>query len=161
MTPIGELRLAIPLGIAFYNLVWWQAFLVAVLGNITAVLFIFLLLEPISKLRLLKPIFSWLFKYTRDKHTDRVFNKGVWALFFFTAIPLPITGGWTASLVAFVFDLPVRRSLIVICLGILTAGVAVLSLTLSGIEIEKSLGWPILTGLLLTIGLFWFIHKRR
>ena len=45
------------------------------------------------------------------------------ALLLFVAIPLPGTGAWTGSLVAALFNLPKRSSLLAISLGVLICGV--------------------------------------
>ena len=45
------------------------------------------------------------------------------ALMFFVMIPLPGTGAWTGALVASLFDLPKRHSLLAITLGVLGAAV--------------------------------------
>ena len=50
---------------------------------------------------------------------------GPLALIIFVAIPLPFTGAWTGSLVAFVFDLPFKKSIALIFIGVLIAGVLV------------------------------------
>ena len=46
-------------------------------------------------------------------------------LFLFVAVPLPGTGAWTGSLVAAFLDMPLRRALPAILLGVMTAGVAI------------------------------------
>ena len=45
------------------------------------------------------------------------------ALMMFVAIPLPGTGAWTGSLVAALFNLPKRSSMLAISLGVLICGV--------------------------------------
>lgn len=45
------------------------------------------------------------------------------ALLLFVAIPIPGTGAWTGGLVAALFDLPKRWSILAIALGVLTSGV--------------------------------------
>ena len=50
----------------------------------------------------------------------------------FVAIPLPGTGAWTGALIAFLFGLDFRKSLLVICIGVFIAGVVVTSLCLLG-----------------------------
>ena len=44
-------------------------------------------------------------------------------LLLFVAVPLPGTGAWTGALVAAMLDMPLKKSLPVIALGVLTAGV--------------------------------------
>ena len=44
-------------------------------------------------------------------------------LLLFVAVPLPGTGAWTGALVAAMLDMPLKKSLPVIALGVLIAGV--------------------------------------
>lgn len=48
-----------------------------------------------------------------------------WGLFVFTAIPLPLTGCWTASAVAAILQLDYKKSLFAIATGNAVAGVAI------------------------------------
>ena len=56
------------------------------------------------------------------KHSDQIKKYGYWGLFLFVAIPLPGTGAWTGSLLAVLFGLNRKKSLLYIFLGVLTAG---------------------------------------
>jgi len=55
----------------------------------------------------------------------------------FVAIPLPVTGAWTASAVAFVFGIRCRYAFVSILAGVLIAGVIV---TLSCIGVLTWMG---------------------
>ena len=55
----------------------------------------------------------------KPKMSRRVFL----ALTFFVAIPLPGTGAWTGSLVASLFRLPKRYSLLAVLVGVLLSGI--------------------------------------
>jgi len=131
MLPISELRGAIPLAITGYKLDIFTAYLWAVLGNIIPpVLFIFFL-EKVSyflssKFSLWKKFFDWLFERTRRKTKDKIEKYGAWGLFILVAIPLPVTGGWTGALAAFLFGIKRNVSIPIIILGILSAGIIVL-----------------------------------
>jgi uncharacterized membrane protein len=127
MLPILELRGAIPLGIAVYNLSPQTAFFVSVLGNFTAALIILLVLPLIvdwlmAKSYFLNRFFTWLFERTRSKTIDKYIKYGYWALILFVAIPLPITGAWTGSVAAYIFNIPFKKSWWLILLGIIIAG---------------------------------------
>ena len=43
-------------------------------------------------------------------------------LWLFVAIPLPGTGAWTGALIAALLDMPLRKSIPSIFLGVVTAG---------------------------------------
>ena len=59
-----------------------------------------------------------------DNESQNVRMSGAifFALMLFVAIPLPATGAWTGSLVAALFDLPKKYSLLAIFLGVLISG---------------------------------------
>lgn len=59
---------------------------------------------------------------SRQKKIERA---KYWGLFIFTAIPLPLTGCWTASIVASILHLDYKKSLLLIVLGNIVAGAAI------------------------------------
>jgi len=135
MLPISELRGAIPVAIGIYHLNPIEAYFLAVIGNIIPVVFILKYLEPVSEYLMFKSkffnkFFTYLFERTRKKHNGKFEKWGALALITFVAIPLPITGGWSGALAAFVFGIPFKRALPLIFLGIMIAGVIVTGLSL-------------------------------
>jgi len=167
MTPIGELRIAIPIGLIVYKLNPIVVYFFSVLGNLFAVFLIFIFFSFFSRwicknIYFLKKFFNWLFSKTRKVHYARINRCNIYYLLpFFVAIPLPITGGWTASLIAFVFGMPFKKAFLLISLGILIAGLIVLFLTKLGITIEKHFGWQILVGIGLIFGFIYYILKLK
>jgi len=166
MTPVGELRLSIPIALTLYNMDPWIAYLLSVTGNIFSVFLILNFLGVVSSwlsshFRFFDNFFNSLFAKTRDDHAGKIRKYGFYALAFFTAIPLPITGGWTASLIAFVFDLPIKKSFLSISVGVLIAGIIVLIVSQAGIAIDSFLGWQILLGIALTLIIGYLLYKRR
>ncbi|MFC1700896.1 COG2426 family protein [Patescibacteria group bacterium] len=128
--PISELRGAIPLAIGVYNFSPWSAFVLAVIGNIIPIIFLLWLLGWISDylshhFYYFNRFFAWLFKRTREKHSNRFEIWGSLALVLFVAIPLPMTGGWSGAVAAFVFGIPFKKAFPLICLGIIIAGIIV------------------------------------
>jgi len=165
MTPIGELRIAIPTALTIYHLGWAESYLISVFGNLIPVIFLLLFLESLSgwlskNFRIFQRFFVWLFEKTRKKYNSRMEKYGYPALVIFVAIPLPVTGGWTAALIAFLFGISFRKAFPLIALGIMIAGGVVLGLTQTGIAIEKHLGWQILVGILAVIGFGWIIYNK-
>jgi uncharacterized membrane protein len=130
MTPIGELRASIPVALFSYGLPAWQSFVFSVLGNMIPVVFLLLLLRPVSELLskviFIKKFLDWLFKKTEEKHEEKFLKFKDIALIILVAIPLPFTGVWTASLAALLFKIPFWRAFLLIFLGVLIAGVLVL-----------------------------------
>ena len=125
--PISELRGAIPLGISF-DISWPAVYFVALAGNILPVPFILLLLGPVSrilsKVKIFERILNFIFKISR-KRGGIVEKYGALGLVFFVAIPLPITGAWTGSIVAFLLDIKFKRAFPAIVLGVIIAGIIV------------------------------------
>lgn len=133
--PISELRGAIPLSLSF-GMSLNKAFWLSVLGNLIPVVPLFFLLEPISnKLRRFKiwsHFFDWLFERTK-KRADTIQKYGAFGLAIFVAIPLPMTGAWTGAIAASLFKIRFRYAFIAIVLGVIIAGIIVLSLCELGI----------------------------
>jgi uncharacterized membrane protein len=130
MLPISELRGAIPVALGVYHLSPLSAFTWSVLGNLVPVIFLLWLLEPCSNylshhFYFFNRFFAWLFERTRRKHNHRFEVWGALALITFVAIPLPMTGGWTGAVAAFVFGIPFKKALPLIFLGIIIAGLIV------------------------------------
>lgn len=135
MLPITELRGALPIALVHYEMDLLTAYTVAVLGNMVPVVIIVYLLDPIQRFLSEKSkFFHWffqkLFNRTRRKHTKRFEAMEELALVTFVAIPLPMTGGWTGALAAFVFGISPKKSIPLIFLGVLIAGVIVSVFTL-------------------------------
>jgi len=135
MLPIAELRVGLPLALTAYSLPIWQAFLLAIFGNLLPVWFILKYIGPISswlskRSKLFEKFFNWLFERTRRKLNGHYEIYGLWALTLFVAIPLPVTGAWTGAVAAWLFNLPIKKSFLAICLGVMIAsGVVFLATT--------------------------------
>ncbi len=136
--PLIELRGAIPFAL-FYGVSPIWAYFLAVIGNLIPVIFILALLKPISFFLAKHSLFfdrffNWLFVRTRAKHNKKIKRWGALALILLVAIPLPMTGGWTGALVAFLFGFSFKKALGLITLGVLIAGLAV---TLASLGVFK------------------------
>ena len=142
MTPIGELRLAIPLAIYTYDVNWYLALPIAVVGNMVPVLILMPGLNRLSRILSSFPnpagkLLAWQENRLRRVQSRRFDRYGGLALVILVAIPLPMTGAWTGSLAAWTFRIPPRRAIPLIALGVLIAGLIVTVVTLSGIELGK------------------------
>jgi len=67
--------------------------------------------------------FDWLFERTRKKGEVKLQVWGMLGLMLFVAIPLPLTGAWTGTLVAYLLKLERKRSFLFIAAGVVIAGV--------------------------------------
>jgi len=165
MTPVGELRLSIPVALSTYHLSWPIAYIISVLGNLVPVLFFLMFLNPVSKwlsshFKIFDKFFSWLFARTRRKHGDKIKKYGYPGLVLVVAIPLPITGAWTGTLVAFLFGIEFKKALPLIATGVLIAGAIVTGLTKAGIAVEKYFGYGTLVGITVVGILLWFLYNK-
>ena len=140
MLPVIELRGAIPVGWFTFHMPWWQSFLFAVIGNMIPVPFILLFIRKIlewmegSRVGFLNKIGGWI-RRKADKNTDKIQKFGFWGVCFFVAIPLPVTGAWTGSLVAAMIDMKFWKALLSCFLGVLIAGVIVSLITYGAVAI--------------------------
>ena len=134
MTPIGELRLAIPLAMRTYGMEWYEAYGWAVLGNMVPVVLLLWGLDKASRALLAFPnpagrLLMWRVARLRQTRALTFQKWGALALVPFVAIPLPVTGAWTGCLAAWAFGIRSRTALPAITLGVLLAGVVVTALT--------------------------------
>lgn len=136
MTPWLESRYVIPFAIEVFKWEWWQAFPLAVAGNMLPIPFILLFFRSFEKfLRNYKfwtRIMDWLFARIRKRADGKIKKYEYLGLILFVAIPLPFTGAWTGSLIAYLFDLKFSKSLITIFLGVIIAASVMTLLTLTG-----------------------------
>jgi uncharacterized membrane protein len=135
LTPIGELRASIPLGLTVFHQPIWIVFIVSVIGNIIPPMFILWLFPKFAKWSMEKSKFmnkflNWLFERTRKKAKDKIEKYGDIALIIFVAIPLPNTGAWTGALAAWLFGIPFKKAVLNIFYGVLIAGVVVTIITI-------------------------------
>lgn len=136
MTPFGELRASIPLGIIKLDAPLFTVFTASLLGNLIPIVLILLFLDKADNLLREKSkraakFFDWLYQHTYKKGGKQFEKWGKIALIFFVAIPLPLTGAWTGSILALIFDIPFKEALSLIATGVLISGIIVTFLTLS------------------------------
>ena len=140
MVPWLEARYIIPIAISsFENWTWWQIFALAVIGNIFPIPFVLLFFHHVEKfLRNFKSwsrLMDWLFEKTRKRADKKIKQYEHIGLLIFVAVPLPFTGAWTGSLIAYLFDLKFTKSLITIFIGILIAASITTFLYFAGIQL--------------------------
>ena len=146
LLPTVEVRGSIPLAFALFmddaSIVF--ALAIAVLGN--------LLIAPIALSilgwldtfilnsrkapALLKTLYLKILGYARSK-ASRINRYSLLALTVFVAVPLPGTGAWAGSLIAYILGIDRRRALLAIELGVLIASILVISASILGVELIK------------------------
>ena len=135
MVPIIELRGAIPIGVGVFQLNYIEAFLCSFIGNIIPVYFIVKYIRPLfdffGRWKPFKKIIDWASEKANKQIAEnpKLQTAVNLALFAFVAIPLPGTGAWVGSLIANFLELKPRKAIPPIIVGVLTAGIIVLSIT--------------------------------
>ena len=142
MVPVGELRYSIPWAVLHYEMHWYQAFPIAIVGNLLPVPFILWFLDPVarflSRAKPLRRVIEWVFARTR-RRGSLIERYGTIGLTVFVAVPLPGTGAWTGAILAFLLGIEFKRAMVCITLGVLLAGAIVTMLTLFAVEVAQSL----------------------
>jgi len=136
MAPIGELRLALPIALLSYKINIVTAYILSTIGNIIPVFLLLVFWRYFVKIlmkysKMCNRFFNWLFERTRKKFVGKYEKWGKLALVLFVAIPLPITGAWTGSVVAWLFDFKYWEAIGLIFLGVCISGIIVTALSLS------------------------------
>ena len=140
MLPLIELRGAIPYAVAF-NLPLLNSYIIAILGNMLPVPFIFFFARKILEWG--KDVsFAPFAKFCRfciekgEKGKEKLLSSsknGIYiALLLFVGIPLPGTGAWTGTLAASFLDLDFKKSVLAVMGGVVLAGI-IMGLLSSGV----------------------------
>ncbi len=132
MVPLIEIRGAIPYAVGF-GLPLVPSILVAVLGNMLPVPFIFLFARKVLEWGKDKKVIGKFFTWCLEKgekggrKLEAKAGRGLyWALFLFVGIPLPGTGAWTGTLAASILNMDFRKSTLAIMAGVVLAGAIML-----------------------------------
>ena len=136
MVPLIEIRGAIPYAVGF-ELPLVPSIIVAVLGNMLPVPFIFLfarrVLEWGKDKKYIGKFFTWCLEkgHKGGEKLQAKAGKGLYiALLLFVGIPLPGTGAWTGTLAASLLDMDFKKSVVYIMAGVLLAGAIMLAASL-------------------------------
>ena len=129
MVPIVELRGAIPWAM-FVGVPSTEAYIIAVLGNMLPVPFIYFFARKVLEWGKDKKYIGRFFTACIEKgHRagEKMQGKTGLGLFIglllFVGIPLPGTGAWTGTLAASFLDFGFRKSSVAVMLGVIIAGV--------------------------------------
>ena len=132
--PVFELRGAIPLG-ASLGMPFGRLYFLALLGNLIPVLPLLLFFKysfhHLENIKFLGRFFKWWFRRVERK-SKLVERWGFWGLVLFVAIPMPVTGAWTGTAAATLFEIRTRKAFLAILIGVAIAGIVV-SLVVNGV----------------------------
>ena len=129
MVPIVELRGAIPIAVGM-GLPLGPSYVIAVIGNMIPVPFIYFFARKILEWGKDKPLIGGFFSFCLEKgekggkKLQAKAGRGLFlALLIFVGIPLPGTGAWTGTLAASLLNMGFKKSVLAVILGVLLAGI--------------------------------------
>ena len=131
MVPLVELRGAIPYAI-LYGLPIIPSYIIAIIGNMIPVPFIFFFARKVLEWGKDKPVIGKFFTFCLEKghkggeKLQSKAGRGLFvALMLFVGIPLPGTGAWTGTLAASILDMKFKDSILAVICGVALAGIIV------------------------------------
>ena len=134
MSPVVECRGSIPFGF-FAGVDLPTTFIVSLIGNVLPIPFLLVFLCKVEGLimkrrdtNIVKRLFVRYVESLRRKSKNQLDRYGFFGLMMFVAVPLPGTGAWTSSVIAYLFGLDTKKALMAIALGVLEACIIVLLL---------------------------------
>lgn len=138
MVPVLELRGALPIALAT-GLDPALSYVLCVVCNMIPVPFIILFIRRILNWMtvrggFLAKVSTWV-ENLGQKKLEAYRRYEVAGLYLFVAIPLPGTGAWTGALIAALLGMRLKHSVPTIFLGVLTAGLIMLLVSLGIINI--------------------------
>ena len=138
LLPITELRGGIPIAV-YRGISIYSAFIICVMANYFVIPFVFFFLDNFHgicmKNRYYNKIFNTYIENKRgllEKHIDTKWE--LFALILLVGIPLPVTGAYTGTLLAWFFEIPRNRAYLALTIGIIIAGLIVSLVVLFGIK---------------------------
>ena len=141
MVPLVELRGAIPIAVAI-GLPKLPSFIIAIIGNMIPVPFIYLFARKILIWAKDKRIIGKICKFCLNKgekggrKLEAKAGKGLYvALLLFVGIPLPGTGAWTGTLAASILNMDFKKSVMAVTFGVLLAGLIMMAISFGVFEL--------------------------
>ena len=141
MVPLIELRGAIPYAVGF-NLPIVPSYIIAIIGNMLPVPFIYLFARKILVWGKDKKVIGKFFRFCLDKgekggkKLEEKAKNGLYiALLLFVGIPVPGTGAWTGTLAASILKMDFKKSVLAVIGGVILASIimVILSFGVKGI----------------------------
>ncbi len=141
MIPLIELRGAIPYAVGF-NLPIIPSYIIAIIGNMLPVPFIYLFARKILVWGKDKKVIGKFFRFCLDKgekggkKLEEKAKNGLYiALLLFVGIPVPGTGVWVGTLAASILKMDFKKSVLAVIGGVILASIimVILSFGVKGI----------------------------
>jgi len=138
--PVFELRGGLPVVVEYAlknGVSVWPYFFIVLILNVLVIFFIFIFFdfahEVLMRVRWYRVVAERALKRLQrkaDKLERKMAGWGYFALMFFVAIPLPGTGAWTGTIVAWILGLDRVKSFLAIASGVVVAGLLILLFSL-------------------------------
>ncbi len=130
MLPILELRGGIICGYAL-GMELLPNFIIAFIGNILPIPFILLFIKFIFRVLRKTPLKGIVDKLENKamSKSDSIQKYAYWGLLLFVGIPLPGTGAWTGALIASLLNMDIKKSFVIITIGVIMAGLIITTLS--------------------------------
>lgn len=129
-----EMKAGIPIAIVNYKINPITAYLVCSLANVLAfpvvLTFINTIHKPLLKNRKYKQVCVKFAKRSKAKTAHLITKYGMSGLFLFVLIPLPLTGAYAGSVVAWLLNANKKQAFVSIGCGVMMAGLLVTFFTL-------------------------------
>lgn len=113
MSPVGEVRMSIPVGMLVFKMGWAEAFTWSLMGNLLVVPLLVWALPAFDAWAMKSERGErWLTKIytkTRKKTTEKMEKYQEFSLFLLIATPVPGTGAWTGVIGAHIFGVPLKQ----------------------------------------------------
>jgi len=139
-SPISELRGGIPLGIGL-GLEPALTYIVAVVTNILVFFPARFILNVFYHSVLHKlPLFDRYLLRVRERGKPRVDKYGLLGLILFVAVPLPITGAYTGTVLSWLLAMHWKRAFVGVAAGVVIAGIIVMFITMGVVSGVRLLG---------------------
>jgi uncharacterized membrane protein len=138
MVPVFELRGSIPLALALTDINPIVIFSICVALNVLMIPLVFKGLDwlappLIKRSKVIRSIFAWFRRRSYD------WKLGLLGLATFVAVPLPGTGAFTGTVIAYMLKMDRKHATLAIAAGVIAAGIMVLFGTLGIMAVIKKL----------------------
>jgi len=131
--PVTE-KVALAIGLATFKMGVLSALVWVLLGNLVPIIFILILGEKFHILLSKNSGFfgsAWAKTITHAQDKFARYQKyELWGIFLFMALPLPVNGGISASLIALILGVPAKKSWPYLFAGVLVSNFIILLVTL-------------------------------
>lgn len=141
MVPLFELRGSVIVSRGL-GLPIIASFIVCIIGNVIPVPIIYFFARKVLEWGADKPVIGKFFTFCLEKGKqggDKLQEKagrGLFlALLLFVGIPVPGTGAWTGTLAASILDMDIKETMLAVFLGLILAGIIMMTLSYLGFSI--------------------------